>query len=576
MRIAVTFLFFFTLIVFSGSSQKKNRKKKKDQVEAAATSDLFQDEKRVKFEATLIEAEKQLILENNTKAIELLKKALEMNPTSGAANFKLAETLTKTSSLVEALPYSQAAIESDRTNKYYFLLTAEIHKAMGDFDAAAVLYDEMINNIEDTESYLFELAVIYQYRGNYDLALETYQKAEEVFGLNEKVLREKQKIYLSQNDNQSLIRDWDKLIAENLDNSRYTIELAEYLIGKNLLTEARERLLKVKEENIHIDLLLSQIALKEGNEEEALKITLDAFSSESLDYKTKIKLLNSYLDAAISPEQFEAVITMSESLGDSYPDKFEAQAYAGDVLYRMEKSDEALKYYLRAIRIEPSNYSVWQNILNIEAVSNSYDSLIAHADEALEYFPNQAPLYYFSGIGHMFLKKHKKSVQMLDQGTKYSTDPGLLTLFYGQMGDVYNSMKESAKSYASYEKALENNPTNDHVLNNYSYFLSLDKKDLDKALVMSTKLVELHPENPTYLDTHGWVLYSSEKYAEAEKFLGKAAKLDNDATVIEHYGDVLYKLGKVEEAVEQWEKASKLSDASENILKKIADKTLYE
>lgn len=562
--------------IFSFSQKKKKSKqKRKDKKEAVANS-FFSDETQIKFEATIIEAEKQLIHEDFNKAIELFKVALDIDKGNGAANFKLAETLTKTGKLPEALPYATAALASDRTNKYYFLLAAEIHKATGDFASAAELYDEMINNISGTESYLFDLAVIYQYRGDLDLALETYHKAEEIFGLNEMVLREKQKIYIRNKDHESLIADWDQLIAENPDNSRYTIELAEYLINQGLLSEAKDRLGKIEEENIHIDLLKTQIALKEGKTEEAMRITLDAFSSNSIDYKTKIKLLNGYLEFAITPEQFQSVVSMAKVLGDTNDDKFEAQAYAGDVLYRMEEKEDALKYYLKALEIEPSSYTVWQNVLNIEAELNRYDKLITHSEEALEYFPNQALLYYFSGTGHLLKKNFSKSVTMLEQGVKYSTDPGLLTVFYGQLGDAYNSLKEQEKSYESYDLALKNNPSNDHVLNNYSYFLSLDKSNLEKAIDMSARLITMHPDNPTYLDTHGWVLYTSGKYKEAESFLKKAASLDNDGTIIEHYGDVLFKLGKVTEAVAQWEKASKLSDASEIILKKIADRTLYE
>ena len=93
---------------------------------------------------------------------------------------------------------------------------------------------------------------------------------------------------------------------------------------------------------------------------------------------------------------------------------------------------------------------------------------------------------------------------------------------------------------------------------------------------MSTRLVELHPNNSTYLDTHGWVLYVNGDFKESKKFLERAASLDDDGTIIEHYGDVLFQLGNVEEAIVQWEKARDLGEASELIDKKIADRKLYE
>ena len=93
---------------------------------------------------------------------------------------------------------------------------------------------------------------------------------------------------------------------------------------------------------------------------------------------------------------------------------------------------------------------------------------------------------------------------------------------------------------------------------------------------MSTKLIEMHPENATYLDTHGWVLYVSGQFKESKKYLEKAVSLDEDGTVIEHYGDVLFQLGDVAGAIIQWERARDLGEASELIEKKIADRKLYE
>jgi len=529
----------------------------------------------LKAETMLIDAERELILDNEYKALELFKAVLEIAPNNPVVNFKIAEILIKNGESREALPYATKAMNLDKSNKYYILLAAEVHKALSDFDEAARLYQQMIDEIPGTESYLFDLAIIYQYQGKNEKALATYRQAEEIFGMNEMVLREKQKIYLKKRDYPSLIADWDKLIKENADNDRYAIELCEFLISQNLMDEAKERLQNLKN-NKHADLLMSEIALSEGNTALAMDLAESTMGSSDVDFQAKLQVLNRFLDFVITSEEFDKVSQMAMSLAADYPNQYEVQAFTGDVMYRLEKKEEARKFYLKAIKLDPTNYGVWQNILSVESDLNQFDSVIVHAEQAMEYFPNQAALYYFAGTGYLITKNFKRSVQVLDQGKKYATDPKLLTIFYGQLGDAYNGMKQFDKSYSAYDDALKADPQNDHVLNNYSYFLSLRNEKLDKALAMSTRLATMHPDNPTYLDTHGWVLYTLGRYEEALIYLRKAANLQDDGTVIEHYGDVLYKLGRIDEAIDQWKRASQYEDASKNIEKKIADRKLYE
>lgn len=529
----------------------------------------------LKVETLIIDAERELIIDNEFKALELFKAAHEIDPNNAVVNFKIAEILVKNGESREALPFGEKAMKMDAGNKYYLLLTAEAYKSLSEFDKAAELYQYLIDNIPGTDSYLFDLAIIYQYQGKSEKALEVYARAEKIFGMNELVLREKQKIYLQNKDYKLLMADWDKLIAENPDNNRYTIELCEFLISQRLFDEARRRLENLGGDK-HADLLLSQIYLSEGDLKKSMEIAKSTMESPQVDYASKLQLLNSFMEFVITTEDFDQIKEMTRNLAGQYPDQYDVQAYAGDVMYRLEYKEEAREYYLKAIELDPSNYNVWQNILSLESEMSDYENVVIHSEIALEYFPNQAALYYFAGTGYLLTKNYKRSIQMLDQGKKYAKDPKLITIFYGQMGDAYNSMKNHDKSYESYENALKADPQNDHVLNNYSYFLSLRRTKLDRALEMSTRLVELHPDNPTYLDTHGWVLYMLEQYDEALIYLRKAANLRADGTVIEHYGDVLYKLGKIEEAVEQWKRASQFDDVSKNLEKKIAEKKLYE
>ena len=86
-------------------------------------------------------------------------------------------------------------------------------------------------------------------------------------------------------------------------------------------------------------------------------------------------------------------------------------------------------------------------------------------------------------------------------------------------------------------------PENVVVLNNYSYYLSLREKDLEKAERMSKQCVELSPNQSTYQDTYGWVLYKLKRFNEAEEWLKKAVEGGGKShVIIEHYGDVLYQL----------------------------------
>ena len=113
-------------------------------------------------------------------------------------------------------------------------------------------------------------------------------------------------------------------------------------------------------------------------------------------------------------------------------------------------------------------------------------------------------------------------------------------------GDVLHSMGRNRKAYKTYEKALKLDPQYCPVLNNYAYYLSLEKRRLAKAEKMSRVTVELNPDNPTYLDTYGWILYLRGKAAEAKPYFKHAMLYGgkDSAVVLMHFALVLEKLGE--------------------------------
>ena len=556
-------------LVAVGQGKKKGKSSLRDRTENAD----------YKAESAFIEAQKQLILENYTKAYELFLVAAELSPNNAAVNFKLAEVLLKNGEKDKAAFHAQRARELDPENKYYYVLNAEILQSQGDLDGAAKVYEELTSRITGTEQYLFDLAVIYQYQNKLDDALSVYQRAENHYGRTEALLLEKQKILLKQGNLDALVSEWDQLIAENPDEPRYTVKLVEILISNERFEEAEKRLatLRDKRQSVQADLLYSEIERKKGNLTRALDLLKSPLRSNEIDIDEKLKLLGSYIRYLPNEEVKESILEASDFLATEFAGNYTVQAFAGDLAYQIGDKNDAIGYYLKAIALGPANYAVWQNVIQLEMQDGLYDSVIVHSDQALEYFPNQAIFYLFNGVANFIKSEYKRSVQILELGKRYTTDNRLLSQFHGQLGDAYNGLEENEKSDKAYEEALKVDPDNDHVLNNYSYYLSLRNEKMDRAREMGSRLIESHPENPTYLDTYGWVLYVLGEYEESKKYLQRAAELDDeDGTIIEHYGDVLFRLGDIDAAVEQWERASRTDEASDNIQKKIEDRQIYE
>ena len=114
------------------------------------------------------------------------------------------------------------------------------------------------------------------------------------------------------------------------------------------------------------------------------------------------------------------------------------------------------------------------------------------------------------------------------------------------LGDTYHSLGQTRKAYKYYEQALKIDPEYCPVLNNYAYYLSEQRRRLCKATRMSRITVQKEPDNATYLDTYGWILFLRGKAKEAKPYFKHAMIYGGkeSAVIMMHYAAVLEKLGE--------------------------------
>ncbi|MCC5928538.1 MAG: tetratricopeptide repeat protein [Cyclobacteriaceae bacterium] len=579
----LAFLMGVVPMLFFTNNAEAQRKKSSNPVQETKTNSRKSggNEDPRLSEYYLIEAEKYFMLDDFAKAFVLYQKALEYDAANATAYFKMARIFQKSEDYDKALENAQKALQIDSKNKFFYLLVAEVYTQQSKFAEASAVYEELISKIDNSEEYLFDLAALYTYQEKLDKAIEVYDRVEERFGLNDQVIAQKQKLYLSMSKLNEAVKEGEKLIKAFPGEVRYVIALSEIFISNGMYEKAvpyLEELLEIEPNDAMAAMMLADIYKRQGKNDLSSQLIQRAFSNPKLDMTIKLQLMVKQIEKLPNEDVFELLLDLGQTLVEAHPDAADAYAINGDLLMRNSENTDALNMYLKAIELGATNYSLWQNTLQLLSQAEKFEEVNQYAQKALELYPNQPLLYYFSGTAYMIRKKYDRAIDELEQGKKLSgRNEELKSYFNAQLGDAYHQVDEHKKSDASYEAALLHNPNNDHVLNNYSYFLSLRKERLDQAKKMSSKLVKAHPDNPTYLDTYAWVLYQLGEYKEARIYIEKALEHDKlSGTIIEHYGDILFKLGEVDSAVHQWQRAKGMDDTSDLIDKKIADRKLYE
>lgn len=518
---------------------------------------------------------------NIDEALKLFTECKRIDPASAAVKYELARIYHETGVSDQALLNAKGAAYADPKNEWYQLLLIDCYNALKQYNQSIKLRENLVKNFPLRNEFKEDLAIQYSVMGYYDKSLKIYEDLEKQYGINEQIILNKTRLFKNQKKYKDAEAELLRLSISNPEEPRFYSYLADFYIEHNELEKARnmyDRILAIEPNNPVVNLALHDYYSAQGKTAEAFEYLKKAFMNPDLDVITKEAILISFYkksqDAVYRTNGYELAKIMIKV----HPLTPEANAIYADYLLLDRKIKEAGEYYYKSAINEKGNYRAWEQLIKIDYELSNFDSLEKHSAKAIELFPSQPLVYFYNGIANIQIRNFKKATQSLKDGIEFVSDNKAQMLdFYSSLGDAYNYSKEFEKSDKAFEDALKIDTDNTFVLNQYSYFLSLRKENLDKAEKLSKKANELQPGNRSYMDTYGWILFQQKKFSEAEEWLHNAAKLGPDnANILEHYGDVLYKQNKTVEAVKQWEKAKAIGGNSEELNKKIKEKKLND
>ena len=551
----------------------------------ASKSDItraFSSEDR-QFSYYFHEALRQRLAEKYDIALEMLLKCEQIDNTNATLMYEFANLYLQIGKVDYAIAYLMNAVRYDDSNIWYKINLASLYLAIGDMKSATEVYEAAAKKHPEQNELYENLYQLYLQQQRYPEAINALNSIEKTHGISEEVSFEKYRIYSNLGDNKKADKEIDALIKKFPNDMKYKILRGNIYEESGDTIKALELysyVLEQEPDNGFARISLAEYYEKVGKQDKAIAEMNYALRSQNIDVETKIGILHRYIGLLENKEEWKQRLpALFETLLEMHPYVSEIHKLYAMYFVSVNELDEALKETETILDINPENEEAWEQMLQIKTLQKDWENMISIAQKAIEALPENPQWYSYLGMAYSQQKKDDEAIAAYEKGISLTSDyKKIKSGLYGSLADIYFSKNEKELAFESYEKALQYNPLNAHVLNNYAYHLSLEKKDLLRAETMAKKALELDPRSSTVLDTYAWVLFQQGYYNLAKRYLQEALKYieEEDETLLEHYGDVLYKTDNKTEALKMWKKSQEKGNKSEKLLLKIEKQEYVE
>ncbi|EPE99382.1 tetratricopeptide repeat protein [Rhizobium grahamii] len=223
-------------------------------------------------------------------------------------------------------------------------------------------------------------------------------------------------------------------------------------------------------------------------------------------------------------EQMDRAIALYKQVPETSPMRRISELQLGLALAQGGKVEEARKHLQSLIASDPKDIRSYLAYGSVLSDAKDYAAMADNYDKAVEVL---GPL----------------------------PGRGAWTVFF-QRGIAYERLKKWDQAEPNFRKALALNPDQPQVLNYLGYSWIDMNRNLEEGLAMIKKAVDLRPDDGYIIDSLGWAYFRLNRFDDAVNELEKAAQIKaGDATINDHLGDAYWRVGRKLEAVYQWNRA---------------------
>ena len=438
-----------------------------------------------------------------------------------------------------------------------------------------------LNNIEQAIATLKELqapdaeafsllARAYRMKGDVARARDTYMELLQVDSTNATAYAFLAEFYLRNNNVDSSIWAWERLVRVRPDNFDFRKQLVRLYLSVGKENKARATLWQYLETTgklAHPDAasLLAEMYRRADQPDSVLSAIQAVLESNPHNPDLYRQLVQSYLamDSAAPalPYAWKAAVLA--------PEDPSAQRQLALLYLAVDSLDQADSVITALLASGDSSVGTFYTLGRVAVAREefprareAFEQVVSLVDSVAEGWLNLGLVLRRIGDTTAELETYVTALERVKGEEAWASVAFALGAAYERAGRIEESIQ-------TFEKLLAVAPDNAAALNYLGYMLADRGMRLDYARRLIERAVRLSPNNGAYLDSYGWVFFRLGDYEKALKYLKQAADLQSDPVIFDHLGDAYQALGKVDEARRWWRRALELQPENAKVREKL-------
>lgn len=547
-------------------------------------------EARRRFDNLYLEAVNKRLAERHDEAFELYRHCLDIKPDASEVLFDLGIYYLALSDDSTSERYLRRSTEIAPDNIDYKEVLASYYMRKRENKKALPVLEDMVRCNPSRSDVLAQLVNMYKDNGDYRSAIRAIDRIELLEGRNVSLCLQKFGLYRELKEDDKAFAELEKLVEDNPNDLAYKVLVGDQYLLVGQAEKAYGIYKEVQEKEPSNQALRMSLLeyYKETKQDSLYNVQLeDLLYGRSVDDRARVVLMRNYIvECETEKRDSTVVLSAFDRILSSVPETVDMLTLYASYLQLKQMNEQKDEVWERVLKLEPDNRMALLQLLESAINKQDYGRIAELSNKCVKHYPDELLCYYYMGVSYYQLDRSEDALEAFRTGVrqvKPDSDIKIVSDMFSMMGDLYYTEGQKDSAFAAYDSSLVYRSDNIACMNNYAYYLSLEKRELDKAEEMGHRTIVAEPANKTYLDTYAWILFIKGKYAESKLYMEQVLEGDIkddpsvSAGVLEHAGDIYAMCGDMDKALKYWKMAQgKGGEVSAVLAQKIQQKKYIE